>query len=236
MPDQQWLQLPQGGKHPYTIIRSNRAKYIRVKLSNKGDLSLIIPSGASINRGLNFMQKKAAWIEKHLDEIDLRPEELPRFLNLKLLNEKWQIVYSKKEGAHLSLNEEAQYCLKICGDFHDIAFTKKLIGKWLQRKAQTIFKQMLDEISTQHGFNYNKLSIRTQKTRWGSCSQDQNISLNSKLLFFKQDIVRYVMVHELCHTIEMNHSKRFWHLVEACIPDYARAQKELKQFGSSISL
>ena len=95
---------------------------------------------------------------------------------------------------------------------------------------------MLEDLAEKHGFHYKKLSIRSQKTRWGSCSSSKNISLNSKLLLFSRDIVQYVMIHELCHTIQMNHSSSFWKLVEDCDPNFKNNRKELKQQEKLIFL
>jgi predicted metal-dependent hydrolase len=81
-----------------------------------------------------------------------------------------------------------------------------------------------------HSFEYNKICIRKQTTRWGSCSSKKNLNFNYKLLFLPIELVDYIVVHELCHLIEMNHSKKFWKLVENIIPDYKDRRKKLKQF------
>ncbi len=75
---------------------------------------------------------------------------------------------------------------------------------------------------------YKNLTFRGQKTVWGSCSSKKNINLNYKLLFLPARLVRYVLVHELCHIVHLDHSRRFWALVEQYEPDYARLKKELR--------
>jgi predicted metal-dependent hydrolase len=79
------------------------------------------------------------------------------------------------------------------------------------------------------GLTYNRLSIRSQKTRWGSCSSRGNISLNDQLLFLPADAVEYLMIHELCHTRHLNHSKAFWTLVQTHCPDYRTHEKLLRR-------
>ena len=95
---------------------------------------------------------------------------------------------------------------------------------------------MLEQLAEEHGFHYNGLSIRAQKTRWGSCSSKKNINLNCKLLFMPVEVVNCVMIHELCHTIEMNHSSRFWDLVADCDPNYKENRKSLKLLGKELFL
>jgi len=233
MPKQYWLQLSQG-RYPYTISHSARAKYIRIKLSNRGALNLIIPIKTALKHGHNFIQGKTAWIEKQLNNIQIESDDLPESLNLKLLQEKWSINYLEGSNQQIVLTEESKFTLVIRGVISDKELVKKVINKWCQKKAKYIFNQMLQELANDYSFHYKKLSIRSQKTRWGSCSNNKNISLNSKLLFIDKHIVQYVMIHELCHTIEMNHSKRFWSLVYNCDPNYQENQRQLKVLGSLI--
>jgi predicted metal-dependent hydrolase len=81
------------------------------------------------------------------------------------------------------------------------------------------------------GFQYNKITVRNQKTRWGSCSAKGNLSFNYKLLFVPPRLVEYVVCHELCHLKEMNHSKNFWQLLGRMIPDYKERRMELKKIS-----
>lgn len=82
--------------------------------------------------------------------------------------------------------------------------------------------------------SYGRITIRNQKTRWGSCSSKGNLNFNCLLMLAPEEVVDYVVVHELCHRIEMNHSKAFWNLVESVLPDYKERQKWLKAHGAEI--
>lgn len=81
---------------------------------------------------------------------------------------------------------------------------------------------------------FSNFSIREQSTRWGSCSVEKNISLNQQLMFLPYELVRYVIIHELCHTKELNHSKRFWHLVEKHDPNWQAHRKALRLAQSEL--
>ncbi len=80
-------------------------------------------------------------------------------------------------------------------------------------------------------FSFKSISVRNQKTRWGSCSSKGNLNFNYRILFLPDKLVDYLIVHELCHLKEMNHSKRFWTLVASILPDYKERQKGLKKYN-----
>lgn len=80
-----------------------------------------------------------------------------------------------------------------------------------------------------YGFKFNKISIKNQKTRWGSCSKKGNLNFNYRITLLPPSLSDYIIVHEICHLEEFNHSKKFWNLVEKTIPDYKKLRSELKQ-------
>ncbi|WP_370751619.1 M48 family metallopeptidase [Eubacterium sp.] len=84
------------------------------------------------------------------------------------------------------------------------------------------------------GVSYNRISIRTQKTRWGSCSSKGNLNFNALLMLTSKDVIDYVVIHELSHRIEMNHSPRFWSIVENVLPNYRVQRKWLKENGYKL--
>lgn len=82
--------------------------------------------------------------------------------------------------------------------------------------------------------DYNRIAVRAAKTRWGSCSAQGNLNFHWKLVLMPPEILDYVVVHELAHRKEMNHSQRFWAEVERILPDYKARRKWLKEFGSQV--
>jgi predicted metal-dependent hydrolase len=109
------------------------------------------------------------------------------------------------------------------------SFTQdEIYNLWLRHKAKIYIPKRVQELSKHAGFNYKKITIRSQKTRWGSCSADGRLSFNYRLIRFREKVVDYVIIHELCHLKELNHTKKFWDLVERFCPDYKSLKRELK--------
>jgi predicted metal-dependent hydrolase len=97
------------------------------------------------------------------------------------------------------------------------------------KKAAYVFaKEKLAHYNQFFGFKYNKIAIKAQKTRWGSCSRRGNLNFNYRIALLPERLADYIIVHELCHLKEMNHSKRFWNLVARAFPDYQKLRHELK--------
>lgn len=106
--------------------------------------------------------------------------------------------------------------------------------KVLKMQAEEVFPARAAFYAGKMGISYGRITIRRQKTRWGSCSQSGNLNFNCLLMLAPPGVVDYVVVHELCHRIEMNHSPRFWELVGEVYPDYDRWKRWLKENGGRL--
>ena len=100
--------------------------------------------------------------------------------------------------------------------------------KALKNKALGILTERLEHFNKTYGFTYSRISIRDQHSRWGSCSAKGNINFNYKLILLPDELRDYVVVHELCHLKELNHSRAFWALVARTVPHYKKLQKRLR--------
>lgn len=104
----------------------------------------------------------------------------------------------------------------------------------LADKAMDYIPKRVNYFAKQVGVDYGRITIRNQKTRWGSCSGKGNLNFNCLLMLTPPEVIDYVVVHELCHRKEMNHSKAFWREVERILPDYRKSVKWLKEEGTRI--
>lgn len=233
-----WVQLSDQ-QYPYHFVRSKRAKYLRLKLSHTGELSVVVPQGISLKRASSFVESQVNWLESKLPQLQLSEHNeysKPDVLDLQYLGESWSIEYFPDESADsIRLNPDTSSRQLTClGSVDDKELLKKTIGLWLKSKAESVIPHRLSELAEIHGFHYRRVTIRGQKTRWGSCSSQKNINLNYKLLFLPAPMVDYVLIHELCHTLEMNHSKRFWELVADCDPNFKQHDKSLNDYARAI--
>lgn len=140
---------------------------------------------------------------------------------------------------HLSENTIENFILrKSAWIISKIAYFKKKIRlpndrtNYLKNKAKasSLISERIKYFNQTYNFSFKKISVKNQKTRWGSCSRKKNLNFNYRILFLPGKIADYIVVHELCHLKEFNHSRDFWQEVGKTIPEYCQARKELKNF------
>ncbi|MGD8560145.1 MAG: SprT family zinc-dependent metalloprotease [Gammaproteobacteria bacterium] len=216
----------------FHIRRSQRAKYLRINITSVGQVEVVVPRRVSAHQVQEFLQQKQAWIEQTRRQIrDQRAPELdarmPTTIELRAVSQAWHVSYNSGCSTRLrqKLIDSNTGHLQI-SFVHESDVTKPL-AKWLSVTAKKILIPWLNTVSEETGLVYNKVAVRRQKTRWGSCSSRGNINLNRCLLFLEPELVRYLMVHELCHTRHMNHSRRFWSLVAKHVPNYQDCERRI---------
>jgi predicted metal-dependent hydrolase len=155
------------------------------------------------------------------------PESFPpKRINLRLTAESWSVFQAGGTGG-LRVREAGQVLeLRGAGSREQ---QRRALLRWMCRHAHAVLLPMLDAAAARHGFTFNAMSVRCQRTRWGSCSSKGVISLNMALLFQSPEVVRYLLCHELAHTRHMNHSARFWRCVEDCEPQWRELDVALSQ-------
>lgn len=112
----------------------------------------------------------------------------------------------------------------------------QVMDERFRKAAKEYFPKRVAYYHTLTGGNYTKITIRDQKTRWGSCSSNGTLSFNYRLMFAPPRILDYVVVHELCHLTHMNHSKDFWNMVASILPEYKTYRKWLKEHGRELNI
>lgn len=148
------------------------------------------------------------------------PIPLPEEIYLPALGERFAVKYRKTAGRSVQARNDGNGTLNVSGRVEDGREVRLGLRRWLVRQARASLVLWLDELSAQAGLPYGVVSVRGQRTRWASCSSRGNINLNYRLLFLPPDVVRYILKHELCHTVHLNHSRGFWSMVASLEPDY----------------
>ncbi|MEL6491802.1 MAG: SprT family zinc-dependent metalloprotease [Cyanobacteria bacterium J06621_3] len=143
--------------------------------------------------------------------------------------ETWEVAYQPTNSQKIICIPQSNNQLLIKGDTEHLPSCQAVLRKWLTQRAHQEIAPWLRQLSSSLDLPFHNISVRGQKTCWASCSGGKNISLNFKLMFLPRPLVHYVLVHELCHTIHMNHSKDFWALVEQKQHDYSWRRKAIKK-------
>lgn len=201
---------------------SRRARYAKLQIKPFGGLEVVIPPRFPRNEVAGLVEKHASWVRQQIArQTRLRESiRLPQHLQLAFDRSSTPVVYSSDSlQFNLDLFDDPGAERIVISASDQPARIRQLRG-WLRRRARASFPGLLKQLSIRTGLGFNKVSIRSQKTRWGSCSARGNINLNDQLLFLPAATVEYLMIHELCHTRHLNHSKAYWALVETHCPDY----------------
>lgn len=146
------------------------------------------------------------------------PKWYPLYIIERFIKEKAEWISEKLKSADL-----------------DFWHRQKEEGKFYEQNKEIIreqFRKKLEYFNQFYGFSWKKISIRRQRTCWGSCSRKGNLNFNYKIIKLPEELADYVIVHELCHLQELNHSQNFWKLVEKTIPEHKKARKKLRSLPS----
>jgi predicted metal-dependent hydrolase len=217
----------------YSIKRHPRARHVKLKASAQHGLEIVVPVRFNQKQIPDILEKNKAWIERRLEEIQQRAhlkmiETLPNVIELRAINEKWKVEYIKSDNKILHLMARPSKELVLLGDIDDKERCKKLITNWVKVQAEIHLSLLLEKLSRDTRLSFGKVCIRDQRSRWGSCSADKSINLNYKLLFLPPELTTHIIIHELCHTIHLNHSPKFWRLVESFDPEYKQHNTAIK--------
>lgn len=216
----------------YVVRRSRRARRLSLRVFPHGLVEVVAPERAAERTIRRFVAEHQDWIGRARREFGVPAEgrgiELPREVRLEAVGETWQVdcvpgrqrlrIQQDETGARLELPGPADPQRQV-----------PLLRRWLQQRGREVLPGWLAEVSRETGLGHRRVTIRRQRTRWGSCTAQHDISLNCALLFLERDLVRHVLVHELAHTRHLNHSQSFWRLVGRLAPDFESAERRLRQ-------
>jgi len=217
-----------------TLRHSARAKRIRLRIAPSGQVEVVVPKGFNARRLPQLLDRHEEWVIRTLkrfgEEVPRLRAEAPGLLDLPAIGEAWRIGYLADEGGRYGCREKCGGSLRVSGGTH----WQQALRRWLLRKGRAHLVPWLEEVSRETGLAYREVSIRLQRSRWGSCSARQRISLNAALLFLPPEQVRYLLVHELSHTRQMNHSPAFWQTVAVYEPDYRVHDRALRRAAQQL--
>lgn len=234
------LTLVDGRVLEYQVRQSARAKYLRMQLHPDKGLVVTQPLGIGAHQVHAWVNSQLAWVATTLDKIEREippatsDSPLPERLELLANGESLRVIYTPTARRNIGLDYVANQTLTLSGAISDPEHCQLALRHWLRGYANIHLGKQLQQLAAETGLHYSNYSVKHQQSRWGSCSSSGNINLNAKLVLLPPDWVRYTLIHELCHTVEMNHSKRFWALVAQFAPEYQAIHAEMKGAMQSL--
>ena len=223
----------------YHLIRSNRRDMLFKALPG-GETRVYAPgtlplktADALVKARIPELLQMHRRLETQIEENRLRHPVAP---GSKICIEGNAYALELKQGSRVSLKIDGDSCILTLKEPRDEAAVRAALKQALSRRALMRIRQRLDAYAPEIGVSFGRVAIRDQKTRWGSCSQKHNLNFNWKLIMAPQEALNYVVIHELCHLIEFNHSARFWSLVSRQMPEYEYWKKWLKEHGKELGV
>lgn len=202
---------------PYQLIRSRRRT---LSLTITQDATLVVRAPMRLNMGVihDFIKRKQPWVLRKMDEMRRRPRtQLRRFVP----GEKFLFLGQPHELVH-SLESQKN--------------PRAQMVAWFREQAEKIIIERCQHLAAHTGLHPRKIRISHASSRWGSCSARKTVSFSWRLVMAPIEVIDYVIIHELVHLSEMNHSHRFWSKVASLMPDYKQHNKWLKDHGSMMTL
>ncbi|MBL4937583.1 M48 family metallopeptidase [Clostridium sp. YIM B02515] len=229
-------------KITYTLQRKNR-KTISIKITNKGEVVISAPLHISDEKINEVIEKKSNWILLKLEEFSLRePLKENTFLDerkLKFLGEKYNLSLFDTFNSNIEIIFDSKnfkiYVPKSIKENKE-DYIKAALVSWYRNRAEKIFTEKVKSYAEKLKVYPKRIVIKDQKTKWGSCSSKGNINFNFRVIMAPENIVDYLVVHELCHLVHMNHSSNFWNLVKSILPNYKEAEEWLKINGINLNI
>lgn len=216
----------------YHLVYVRRRRRLSVSVDRYGTLQVRVPWHITHAQVVQFLRDQTAWIVRRVAQVRRAVAERPTLRQgsvVPFLGTSLQVYFSEvcvrpifRDGSRLW----------IAGPDHPEREVVALLEGWYRQQANRHLPVCLKRWSAVLALPFDRVTIRSQKSRWGSCSTKRTISLNWRLMFLPVPVVDYVLVHELCHLKHMNHSADFWAMVARFIPDHAACRQKLRVFSA----
>lgn len=223
----------QTGFSDYSVRISRRARRLQVRITSSGSVEVVLPHRMSPRHIAPFVSEHREWIVRtqarlmaERRNIPALHRYLPESISLYAVDRHYDVCVRLESGRRGRVTD-APGVLTVFAASESAA--AGLLRQWLSGMARQYLVPWLRDVSRELELPFHRVTIRGQKTRWGSCSSRGTISLNRALLLLDRDLVRYLFVHELCHTVHMNHSRRYWKTVAGIEPRYRNYEQQLNR-------
>lgn len=227
------LLLPDGRSHDATVTRRRQSRHIRITVDDTGEVRVSAPRSASQREIDAALSARSEWIAELVAKADewkgSTTVDVDRGGPARLLG-RWQPVLVEQGGRRRGSFDGERITLHVPKGHESF----DVLTWWYRSHAREVITARVDEHAQRLGLSYTALSIRDQRTRWGSCSSTGALSFNWRLVLAPLWVLDAIVVHELCHLVELNHSEQFWQLLDDAYPRHGEAQEWLRQYGALL--
>lgn len=222
------------------VRKGANIKYLSVRIAPGRGIWVNVPYGVSRRQVENFLEEKREWMLKSGAEMRMYEEDTGMGLRIGAeIKTKLHVLKIVGTADAKPSYRIEQNMITLSVPQH-VVFSRieKVVARFLieiyTMEARQYLPQRVKEYAERYGFTYHRLTFRDNISNWGSCSFENNISLNIKLMKLPDEIIDYVILHELCHTVEKNHSAAFWKLVGKVCPEYALLRSRLRKYNTRV--
>ena len=212
----------------YTVEHRN-VKHARLRVHEDGSVRLYVPQNFTEQDISKVLEMKASWIASKQQYFKQKGKILLRRNELLLFGNRYAYFYSSQYKNKVVVNEESR-TIQARRNLLDVNVQEQ----WLRSIAKKYIYPRVAELSENLMLPFNRLFLRSQKSKWGNCSANKNISINWRIIKAPDFVIDYVIIHELCHTLIMKHTVKFETLLNSHCPDYKQAQVWLEKYGNSL--
>lgn len=215
---------------PVRILRRAKQKHIRIRISADGQVTLSAPLRTPLKEVRQVLARKEGWISARLKELSGRIDRFDPLKGVFLDGDFHPVLFVEKKQSRYTIRiERGNRTFVVTGPAFEREKIESVLTKKLQVEARESLEKKAREISDGIGIPFKRLFLRNQRTRWGSSSSIGNISLNWRTVMLPPEVQDYLLVHELAHQRQLNHSAAFWRLVETHCPRFRDHENVLKQ-------
>lgn len=228
------VELDLGSERVVVKVReSARARTARIIVGPRRPLEIIVPASIADAAVAELLAEKRGWIRRKLEsarEIASHPATLNLAGRVWLHGEPRQAVRRSGSPARAVAGADGALVVTAPND----AAAAQALERWYRRRAGIAVRQIAAHEAARLGLKYRSVAVRDQRTRWGSCSAKGNLSFSWRLILAPPEVLEYVVVHELLHLREPNHSKAFWRLLESTRPGWQEQARWLREHGQEL--
>lgn len=209
------------------VIKKKRSKNIRLTIENNGSVRVSIPLYLPYSAGLAFAKSRIKWIvaRRKKPELITNETKIGKSHRLYFENRNTNRISTKIKDLNLYVYLPLEIKIE---SLEAQKAASRIIRKALIIEANNLLPQRVEQLASKYNFTYRDVSIKHTKSRWGACDKNKSLTFNPNLMQLAWELIDYVIIHELSHTIHMHHQQDFWNEVERCLPEYKKLRKELK--------